>query len=79
MRNVESNSHTMSTYTKIKFWGFLAIGVICTFVGAYLFPYGPDKRTWAEFLLLIGGGQLLIWVVLFFVWYRRKTREAADA
>lgn len=53
------------------------IGVLCTFVGAYLFPFGPDKRTWAEFLLLVGGGQLLIWVVLFFVWYRRKSREAA--
>ena len=69
----------MSTYMKIKFWSFLVIGVVCTFIGGYLYPYGPDKRTWAEFLLLIGVAQLLIWVVLFFFWYRRKIRERANA
>lgn len=55
------------------------IGALCTFIGGFLYPYGPDKRSWAEFLLLIGAGQLLIWVVLFFFWYRRKIREAASA
>ena len=77
--DVKPNIHTMSTYTKIKFWSFLIIGVVCTFIGGFLYPYGPDKRSWAEFLLLIGVGQLLIWVVLFFVWYRRKNKETANA
>lgn len=69
----------MSTYAKIKFWSFLVIGVVCIFAGGYLFPYGPDKRTIAEFLLLIGSGQLLIWVLLYFVWYRKKTRQTKGA
>ena len=69
----------MNTYAKIKFWSFLVIGAACTFAGGFLYPYGPDKRNWAEFLLLIGGGQLLIWVVLYFVWYRKKTRGTASA
>ena len=79
MLNAKSNIYTMRTYIKIKFWSFLIIGVACTFIGGFLFPYGPDKRTWAELFLLIGVGQLLIWVVLFFVWYRRKTKETANA
>lgn len=69
----------MSTYAKIKFWSFLVTGVVCTFVGGYLYPYGPDKRSVAEFFLLIGSGQLLLWVILFFVWYRKKTRQAEDS
>ena len=67
----------MSTYAKIKFWSFLVIGVACTFAGGYLYPYGPEKRTMAEFLLLIGAGQLLIWVLLYFIWYRKKTRPTS--
>jgi hypothetical protein len=76
MPDVKPYIQTMSTYAKIKFWSFLVIGVVCIFAGGYLFPYGPDKRTIAEFLLLIGSGQLLIWVLLYFVWYRKKTRQA---
>ena len=68
----------MNIYTKVKFWSFLVIGVICILIGAYLFPYGPDKRTWAEFLLFVGAGQLVIFAVLFFIRYRRKNRETAE-
>lgn len=69
----------MSTYAKIKFWSFFVTGVVCTFIGGFLFPFGPEKRSWAELLLLIGVGQLLIWVLLFFFWYRKKIREQANA
>ena len=64
----------MNTYAKVKFWSFLIVGAVCVFFGAYLFPFGPDKRPIAELLLLVGAGQLLIFAVLFFLRYRRKAR-----
>ena len=67
----------MNSYLKIKFWSFLVVGVICILIGAYLYPFGPDKRIWADFLLLVGAGQLIIFAVLFFIRYRRKNRETA--
>jgi hypothetical protein len=73
--DVKPNIQIMSIYGKIKFWSFLVIGIICIIAGGYLFPFGPDKRPWAEFLLLIGCGQLLIFAVLFYLRYRRKKRE----
>lgn len=69
----------MSLYGKIKFWSFFVIGIICILAGGYLYPYGPDKRPWAEFLLLIGLGQLLIFAVLFFLRNRKRKKEAANA
>ena len=77
--DVKPNIFVMNTYAKVKFWSFLVIGVVCIFFGAYLFPYGPDKRPWAELLLLAGAGQLIIFAVLFFLRYRRKSKEAANA
>jgi hypothetical protein len=65
----------MNIYAKVKFWSFLVIGVGCIIIGAYLFPFGPDKRPWAEFLLLIGAGQLVIFMVLLYFRYRRRKRE----
>jgi 1,4-dihydroxy-2-naphthoate octaprenyltransferase len=67
----------MNSYLKIKFWSFLVVGVICILIGAYLYPFGPDKRVWADFLLFAGAGQLIIFAVLFFIRYRRKNRETA--
>ena len=55
----------MNTYAKVKFWSFLVIGAVSIFVGAYLFPFGPDKRPWAEMFLIVGSAQLLIFAVLF--------------
>ena len=69
----------MNTYVKVKLWSFLVVGVVCIFFGAYLFPYGPDKRPWAELLLLVGAGQLIIFAVLLFLRYRKKSKEAANA
>jgi drug/metabolite transporter (DMT)-like permease len=69
----------MNIYVKVKFWSFLIIGVICIFIGAYLYPFGPDKRHWADVLLIIGVGQLVIFAVLLFLKYRRKNKEAAKA
>jgi len=69
----------MKIYAKIKFWSFLIVGAVCVFIGAYLFPFGPDKRPWAELLLLVGAGQLIIFAVLFFLRYRRKSKETANA
>jgi len=69
----------MNIYAKIKFWSFLIVGAVCVFIGAYLFPFGPDKRPWAELLLLAGAGQLIIFAVLFFLRSRRKSKEAANA
>ena len=69
----------MNTYAKVKFWSFLVIGAVCIFFGAYLFPFGPDKRPWAELLLLVGAGQLLIFAVLFFLRYRRRNKGTVDA
>lgn len=69
----------MNTYAKVKFWSFLVIGAICVLIGAYLFPFGPEKRTLAELLLFVGAGQLIIFAVLYFIRYRRKNREAAKA
>jgi len=79
MLDVKPNIQTMSLYGKIKFWSFLVIGIICIIAGGYLYPYGPDKRTWAEFLLLIGIGQLIIFAILFFLRYRKRNKEAASA
>ncbi len=69
----------MDIFKKVKFWSFLVIGVISTFIGAYLFPFGPDKRPWAEFLLLIGVGQLIIFAVLLFFRYRRRNERSVKA
>jgi hypothetical protein len=69
----------MNTYTKVKFWSFLIVGAVCVFIGAYLFPFGPDKRPIAELLLLAGAGQLIIFAVLFFLRYRRKSKGTANA
>ena len=79
VEDVKSKIFIMNTYAKVKFWSFLVVGVVCIFFGAYLFPYGPDKRPWAELLLLAGAGQLIIFAVLFFLRYRRKSKEAANA
>ena len=68
----------MNTYAKVKFWSFLVIGVVCVFFGAYLFPFGPERRTLAELLLLVGCGQLVIFAVLLFLKYRRKNKETAN-
>jgi len=68
----------MSLYGKIKFWSFLVIGIICIIAGGYLYPYGPDKRPWAEFLLLIGIGQLTIFAVLYFLRYRKRNKKTAS-
>ena len=65
----------MNTFAKVKFWSFLVVGVVCVFIGAYLFPFGPEKRPWAELLLLAGAGQLIIFAVLFFLRYRRRSKE----
>ena len=69
----------MNTYAKVKFWSFLVVGVICIFIGAYLYPFGPDKRLWAELLLLAGAGQLVIFAVLFFLRYRRRNKETVES
>jgi hypothetical protein len=69
----------MNTYAKIKFWSFPIVGTICILIGAYLFPFGPDKRTLSELLLLAGAGQLVIFVVLLFLRYRRKNRATANS
>ena len=69
----------MDILKKVKFWSFLVIGVISIFFGAYLFPYGPDKRPLAEFLLLIGVAQLLIFAVLLFLKHRSKNKGTANA
>lgn len=69
----------MNTYAKVKFWSFLVVGVICILIGAYLYPFGPDKRLWADLLLLAGAGQLIIFAVLFFLRYRRKNKETVEA
>lgn len=69
----------MNTYAKVKFWSFLVVGVICIFMGGYLFPFGPDKRPWAELLLLVGVGQLVIFAVLLFLRYRRRKKDTANA
>ena len=69
----------MKIYAKIKFWSFLIVGAVCVFIGAYLFPFGPDKRPIAELLLLAGAGQLIIFAVLFFLRYRRKSKGTANA
>jgi hypothetical protein len=79
MPDVKPNIRTMSLYGKIKFWSFFATGIICIFAGGYLYPFGPDKRPWAEFLLLIGIGQLVIFAVLFFLRYRKRNKEATGA
>ena len=77
--DVKPNIFIMNTYAKVKFWSFLVVGAVCIFFGAYLFPFGPDKRPWADLLLLVGAGQLIIFAVLFFLRYRRKSKEAANA
>ncbi len=69
----------MNVYAKVKYWSFLIVGSVCVFIGAFLFPYGQDKRSLAEFFLLIGLGQLVIFAVLLFLKYRRKNRETANA
>jgi hypothetical protein len=69
----------MNIYWKIKFWSFPVIGTLCILAGGYLFPFGPDKRPWAELLLLIGAGQLVIFAVLLFIRYRRKNKETVNA
>jgi ABC-type antimicrobial peptide transport system permease subunit len=77
--DVKPNIFIMNIYAKVKFWSFLVVGVVCIFFGAYLFPYGPDKRPWAELLLLVGAGQLIIFAVLFFLRYHRKSKGTAKA
>lgn len=77
--DVKPNIFIMNTYAKVKFWSFLIVGAVCVFIGAYLFPFGPDKRPIAELLLLAGAGQLVIFAVLFFLRYRRKSRGTANA
>jgi hypothetical protein len=77
--DVKPNIFIMNIYAKIKFWSFLIVGAVCVFIGAYLFPFGPDKRPWAELLLLAGAGQLIIFAVLFFLRYRRRNKGAANA
>ncbi|MCK4880694.1 MAG: hypothetical protein KAS82_08545 [Bacteroidales bacterium] len=69
----------MNIYAKVKFWSFLVIGVVSIFIGAYLFPFGPDKRPWAELFLLVGVGQLLIFAVLLFLRYRRRSKGTVNA
>jgi hypothetical protein len=76
--DVNPNIFIMNTYAKVKFWSFLVVGVVCVFIGAYLFPFGPEKRPWAELLLLAGAGQLVIFAVLLFLRYRRKSKETAS-
>ncbi len=68
----------MNTYAKVKFWSFLIVGAVCIFFGAYLIPFGPDKRPIAELLLLAGLGQLLIFTVLLFLKYRKRSKGTAN-
>jgi hypothetical protein len=79
MPDVKPNTILMNLYTKIKFWSLPVVGVVCIFIGGYLYPFGPEKRPWSEFLLLAGVGQLLIFAVLLFFWYRRKNKQAEKA
>jgi len=69
----------MNTYAKVKFWSFLVIGSVSIFIGAYLFPFGPDKRPWAEMFLLVGAGQLIIFAVLLFLRYLRRSEKSVEA
>ncbi len=69
----------MNTYTKVKFWSFPVVGAVCIFIGAYLFPFGPDKRPWAELLLIAGAGQLIIFAVLLFFKYRKRSKGIESA
>ena len=75
-QDVKPNIFLMNTLTKVKFWSLPIVGAVCIFFGAYLFPFGPEKRTWGEFLLLAGLVQFLIFAVLLFFLYRKKNREA---
>jgi len=69
----------MNTYAKVKFWSFLIVGAVCIFFGAYLYPFGPDKRPIADLLMLAGAGQLIIFAVLLFIKYRRRSKGTANA
>lgn len=69
----------MNLYAKVKFWSLPVIGIVCILTGGYLYPFGPEKRIWSEFLLIAGLGQLLIFVILLFFWYRKKNRDGEKA
>ncbi|MDF1574071.1 MAG: hypothetical protein P1P86_02625 [Bacteroidales bacterium] len=69
----------MNRYTKVKFWSLPVVGIVCILIGGFLYPYGPEKRVYADFFLLAGLGQIVIFAVLLFFWVRRKNREAKKA
>jgi hypothetical protein len=68
----------MNIFLKIKFWSFLVVGAVLIFIGGYLFPYGPEKRFWAEACMFVGLVQLLIFAVLFFLRYRKRSKGTAN-
>ena len=69
----------MNTYAKVKFWSLPVVGAICILIGAYLFPFGPDKRPLAELLMLAGIVQFVIFAVWLFIRYRRKSKETVNS
>ena len=69
----------MNTYFKVKFWSLPIVGAICILIGAYLFPFGPDKRPLAELLMLAGIVQFVIFAVWLFIRYRRKSKETVSS
>jgi len=68
----------MNSYFKVKFWSLPVVGVICILIGAYLFPFGPDKRPLAEWLMLAGVVQFVLFAVWLFIRYRRKNKATAN-
>jgi len=66
----------MKKLAKWKFWSFLGFGLAFFFLAAYLFATGRGSSSLAEFSLLAGTGQLVIFTVLLFYLYKGKLREA---
>jgi high-affinity Fe2+/Pb2+ permease len=66
----------MKKLAKWKFWSFLVFGLAFIFFGAFLFATGRGSSSLAEFSLLAGTGQLVIFTVLLFYLYKGKLKEA---
>lgn len=59
----------------IKLWSFLVFGFLFLLFGVYLFASGHDSPGTIQAMIIAGMGQLVIFYILLFTWYRKDEKK----
>lgn len=65
----------MKKFATIKLWSLLVFGFLFLLYGVYLFASGNDYPGTVKAMIIAGMGQLVLFYILLFTWYRKGEKK----